>query len=360
MTASKPFEPSHETPGNDTPAFHLGGKYNWKNQLERLIYLGRNWSGNGYWHQFAKVNEPESVWCEVLDDDLLSFEKTPAEIPSAEPFQSRVRPWMMECFGAKISDDRTERNHRFLEEAVELVQSTGCTASEAHQLVDYVYGRPVGEPAQEVGGVMVTLAALCLANGLDMHAAGEVELTRIWTMVEKIRTKQAAKPKHLPLAESAEHKSAMADGWPVLRSSLAMMMMGFAGGEQHSRTVAQAEKVLDSVAAGHLPQLRGLVPSKQAPDVLPPSAPPVHSKVPIWYMRDNRTFRALTGGPQEMVEQCLEEFDAGYTCGMLCSKQANILVQAYGRERREEFRLEALAVLKILAASSAALLGTQA
>lgn len=114
-------------------------------------------------------------------------------------FQQRVQPWMLACFGEMIAGDREERNHRFLEEALELVQSTGCTASEAHQLVDYVYGRPVGEPAQEVGGVMVTLAALCLANSLDMHADAETELARIWTKVEAIRAKQAAKPKHSPL-----------------------------------------------------------------------------------------------------------------------------------------------------------------
>ncbi len=117
------------------------------------------------------------------------------------PFQQRVQPWLMECFGPTIAGDREERNHRFLEEALELVQSCDCSASEAHQLVDYVFGRPVGEPAQEVGGVMVTLAALCLANGLDMHAAGETELARIWTKVEAIRAKQAAKPKHSPLPE---------------------------------------------------------------------------------------------------------------------------------------------------------------
>lgn len=46
---------------------------------------------------------------------------------------------------------------------------------------------------------MVTLAALCLAQGLDMQAAGETELARIWTKVEAIRAKQAAKPKHSPL-----------------------------------------------------------------------------------------------------------------------------------------------------------------
>lgn len=121
---------------------------------------------------------------------------------SEQSFQQRVQPWMMECFGPAISADKQERNHRFLEEALELVQACGATQSEAHQLVDYVYGRLAGEKAQEVGGVMVTVAALCLANDLDMHQAGEVELARIWTKVEQIRAKQAAKPKHSPLPEA--------------------------------------------------------------------------------------------------------------------------------------------------------------
>lgn len=123
-------------------------------------------------------------------------------------FQDRVQPWLMSCFGEMIAGDREERNHRFLEEALELVQACGCTASEAHQLVDYVFGRDVGDPPQEVGGVMVTLAALCLANDLDMHANGETELARIWTKVEAIRAKQAAKPKHSPLPQAATHKTA--------------------------------------------------------------------------------------------------------------------------------------------------------
>lgn len=116
-------------------------------------------------------------------------------------FQARVKPWMDACFGPEISADKVERNHRFLEEALELVQANGCTQSEAHQLVDYVYGRAIGEINQEVGGVMVTLAALCLASGVDMHEGGEVELVRIWQCVDKIRAKQAAKPKHSPLPE---------------------------------------------------------------------------------------------------------------------------------------------------------------
>lgn len=122
-----------------------------------------------------------------------------APAPASVAFQARVKPWMLECFGAEIAADAEERNHRFLEEALELVQACGCTSSEAHQLVDYVFDRPAGEKRQEIGGVMVTLAALCLAQSLDMHEAGEIELTRIWTKVDQIRAKQAAKPKHSPL-----------------------------------------------------------------------------------------------------------------------------------------------------------------
>ena len=58
----------------------VGGKYNWKNQPERLVYLGNNWSSNGYWYQFAKVESPDTVWCEVLDADLKMIEETKQEI----------------------------------------------------------------------------------------------------------------------------------------------------------------------------------------------------------------------------------------------------------------------------------------
>ena len=116
-------------------------------------------------------------------------------------FQARVQRWMQACFGPAISADRVERNHRFLEEALELVQANGCTVSEAHQLVDYVFGRAIGDPVQEAGGVMVTLAALCEASGLDMHDAGEVELARVSDpdVIARLRAKQASRPKHSPL-----------------------------------------------------------------------------------------------------------------------------------------------------------------
>ena len=118
-----------------------------------------------------------------------------------QTLQERTLPWLLACFGHQIADDSKERNHRFLEEALELVQACDCAVSEAHQLVDYVFNRPVGEKHQEAGGVMITLAALCLANKIDMHEAGEIELARIWTKVEQIRQKQLNKPKHSPLPQ---------------------------------------------------------------------------------------------------------------------------------------------------------------
>jgi hypothetical protein len=158
----------------------------------------------------------------------------------ALPFQARVQPWMMECFGPMIAGDREERNHRFFEEAAELVQSCGMSAGEAHQLVDYVYGRPVGELKQEVGGAMVTLAALCLANGIDMHEAAETELARIWTKVDAIRAKQAAKPKHSPLPEHVAPTLDLTDEQRIA-VTIADERMAYHGLPSYSRLLARAQ-----------------------------------------------------------------------------------------------------------------------
>lgn len=50
----------------------IGGKYNWYGQKERLVYLGKG----GSWNQFAKIESPDVVWCEVLDRDLHMLEET--------------------------------------------------------------------------------------------------------------------------------------------------------------------------------------------------------------------------------------------------------------------------------------------
>jgi NTP pyrophosphatase (non-canonical NTP hydrolase) len=115
-------------------------------------------------------------------------------------YQDRVAEWMMACFGADITNSLQERCFRFFEEAGELSQALGMTEQQARDLVAYTWGRDKGEPAQEVGGAMVTLAAMCHASGLDMAAAGEAELARINTpeTIDQIRRKHSAKTLRTP------------------------------------------------------------------------------------------------------------------------------------------------------------------
>lgn len=155
-------------------------------------------SASVFWRELARIIRAIAGYPEPAPAD-------PAPQPNVETLQARVQPWMMACFGPEISADKLERNDRFIEEALELVQASNYPKERALALVDYVYGRDQGEIHQEVGGVMITLAAHCLAHGVDMHQAGETELARIWTKVEVIRAKQAAKPtgSALPIAAAA-------------------------------------------------------------------------------------------------------------------------------------------------------------
>jgi hypothetical protein len=121
-----------------------------------------------------------------------------AEITS---YQARVEAWLDACFPPAVRTDRVERTHRFLEEAMELAQANGCSREDAIALVDYVFGRPIGQPDLEVGGVLVTLASLCSASGINMDDAGERELARNWDRIEAIRAKQQSKPHGSPLPQ---------------------------------------------------------------------------------------------------------------------------------------------------------------
>lgn len=112
-----------------------------------------------------------------------------------QTFQAGVAEWMGQCFLPSLYSNMTERGDRLLEEVLELLQAHGYDPSRVATLVAYVFGRPVGEPLQEAGGVMVTLAAYCTVAGLDMQAAGDAELVRINLpeVMAKIRAKQEAK-----------------------------------------------------------------------------------------------------------------------------------------------------------------------
>ena len=128
-------------------------------------------------------------------------------------FQERVRPWLVACFGEDFDQEHHAREARFIEEAIELFQSRGRSFEELISVAKYVYSRPPGDPHQEAGGVMTTLAALCIVSRLDMHEAGETELARIWTKVDEIREKQARKPRHSPLPGADAGHREMPNNW---------------------------------------------------------------------------------------------------------------------------------------------------
>lgn len=109
-------------------------------------------------------------------------------------FQQKVWDWGKACFGERRFNDRATRGHRFIEEALELVQSTGMKKEEAQQLLDYVFDRPPGVPFQEFGGVALTLCAMASANLFVVEDCAVVELQRCWDRIEKIREKENAKP----------------------------------------------------------------------------------------------------------------------------------------------------------------------
>lgn len=114
-------------------------------------------------------------------------------------FQKRVASWLIDCFGSEVGLSKDERTHRFLEEALELAQAGGCSRTDASVLVDYVFSRPVGDISAEVGGVLVTLAGVAEAHGLDMDDAGETELVRNQRRTPAIREKRARKLRNSPL-----------------------------------------------------------------------------------------------------------------------------------------------------------------
>lgn len=109
-------------------------------------------------------------------------------------YQREVGQWAVSCFGIERANDPRERNLRFLEESIELVQANGLSHEEALAVLDYVYSRPRGSVAQEVGGAIVTLAALCRAAGISLDDAATTELSRISERVVEIREKNLKKP----------------------------------------------------------------------------------------------------------------------------------------------------------------------
>ena len=116
-----------------------------------------------------------------------------------EGYQVRAQQWIAHCFGMAILNNKTQRNHRLLEEIFELVQKAGCTLHEVQQLARWKFDQPIiGGMAEEAGGALMCLAALCSVHDINLYQAADRELERVWKNTDAIREKFAKKPLFTP------------------------------------------------------------------------------------------------------------------------------------------------------------------
>lgn len=109
--------------------------------------------------------------------------------------QRRVETWLRRVFDEATVSDVKERALRAAEEVIELAQAVGVDAPQLHRLVDYVFGRPLGDPAQEIAGSFITLYSVAVALGVNADEAFEKELARVDTpeVTERVQRRQAEK-----------------------------------------------------------------------------------------------------------------------------------------------------------------------
>lgn len=108
--------------------------------------------------------------------------------------QKELLDWSERCFGPTALH-RRQRALRFLEEALELCQAMELTPADVETLSAYTFGRPVGTPRQEIGGVMITLYGLAERLGISVEEEELREFDRIMdpSFEAMIRIKHAQK-----------------------------------------------------------------------------------------------------------------------------------------------------------------------
>lgn len=137
--------------------------------------------------------------------------------------QERVTDWVRSTFTMKEANDVPERALRMAEEAIELAQACDVDVATAHRLVDYVFSRPKGRPAQELAGCMVALYAVAAATGDDADAELEKELERIRhpEVVERCRRRQHEKRAALGVAKTTAERPSWPETWMAITRTIA-------------------------------------------------------------------------------------------------------------------------------------------
>jgi NTP pyrophosphatase (non-canonical NTP hydrolase) len=158
----------------------------------------------------ARIKEIEQVIARA-DLAIRRADLPPPSVP-AEPLQVRIQSWATECFGEAVAADKLERSDRLLEEVFELLQAAEYPRERVALLASYVWSRPSGSVAGEIGDVMICIAAFASAFGIDLDATAETALARCWANIEKTRAKRAAKPTGSALPQAWAPAAAAQEG----------------------------------------------------------------------------------------------------------------------------------------------------
>lgn len=95
--------------------------------------------------------------------------------------QQAAVDWAERVFGDDAKDRRILAL-RFLEEALELVQTQGLKPHDLEHVKKRVFSRPPGDVKNEIGGVMVTLYCMAGHLGLDVDSCEATEIVRVHTL----------------------------------------------------------------------------------------------------------------------------------------------------------------------------------
>ncbi len=118
---------------------------------------------------------PRCNWnCAIVDGDGLIERHFPRD-----QRQGMIADWAKKAFGEVEATSLPQRGLRLLEEAIEAFQACGGDEEIAHKLVAFVFARPKGTVAQELGGVAVTTLALAAAAGLSADEEERREVHRV-------------------------------------------------------------------------------------------------------------------------------------------------------------------------------------
>lgn len=114
--------------------------------------------------------------------------------PTYDSVKSFVNQFIAEAWPGSDVDVKI-RAYRALEEMLELNQTLEISEEKAHELVTYVFSRPLGEIRQEAGGVAFTTIALFSALGIDFINSGHDAVSEAYSRIDQIKAKSKTKPK---------------------------------------------------------------------------------------------------------------------------------------------------------------------